>query len=118
MLIEILKYGWIVLSATVQVCFVGMFILGFWNGFTYEVGEKGSKFHFWFQLLPFKRFFKKRKIRHDQVIQYFQHLKATFTDLHDMYEKEEKHRERLKCSNEIITIDSVIEWVKKWKENE
>ena len=61
MIIEILKYGFIVLSATVQVCFVGMFILGFWNGFTYEVGEKGSKFHFWFQLLPFKRFFKNRQ---------------------------------------------------------
>lgn len=60
MIIEILKYGFIVLSAAVQVFFLGLFIIGFWNGFTYEVGKKGNKFHFWFTLLPFKRFFKRK----------------------------------------------------------
>ena len=61
MIIEILKYTFMVLVAGAQVLIVGMFILGFWNGFTYEVGKEGSKFHFWFELLPFKRFFKRGK---------------------------------------------------------
>lgn len=61
MIIEILEYGLVVLAAIVQIFFVGMFILGFWNGFTYEVGKEGSKFHVWFTLLPFKRFFKRGK---------------------------------------------------------
>ena len=60
MIIEILKYGFMALVAGMQVLIAGMFLLGFWNGFTYESGEAGSKYHMWFKLLPFKRFFKKK----------------------------------------------------------
>ena len=61
MIIEILKYGFIILVVGTQVLIIGMFLVGFWNGFTYESGEAGSKYHMWFKLLPFKRFFKKKQ---------------------------------------------------------
>ena len=61
MILDIISYAFMVLVAGAQVLIVSMFALGFWNGFTYESGKEGSKYHIWFRLLPFKRFFEKNK---------------------------------------------------------
>lgn len=107
MIIEILKYGFVVLSATVQVFFVGIFIIGFWNGFTYESGEEGSKFHVWFALLPFKRFFKNRQKLNSETEEWVRKaIAATFKGYTDWLESDDC---RTRYKDTLVDITDKVE---------
>lgn len=104
MILEIFKYGFMILVAVAQVFIVGLFLLGFWNGFTYEAGKKGSKYHFWFTLLPFKRFFKKKpKFDSDTELWVRGAVSATFKGYSDWI-----HSDKCRIRNRY-TLDDVTD---------
>lgn len=71
MIIEVLKWAYVIIANMAIGFFIIMYLLGIWHGFTYEVNKEGEKYHIYFQLKPLKRFFERKPTR--WIIQPFQH---------------------------------------------